>query len=778
MSEELPQASFVSFYSFKGGVGRSMALINTAGILAGRRGFRVLVIDLDLEAPGLSYLNPGMPDVSPAQTQRELPFKDGFVELLSDAKKRGQEADLFALTAADIADRYTQEIRLPEDLREFKDGSLHIMSAGRFDDGYPQRFDSLDLGGLYREGLGEPLIRAFKKKLGEAGLYDYVLVDSRTGFSDEAGICTRDLADHLMILSGLNRQNVEGTCAFLRALRSATDGKKTFQIILSPVPNGEDALFEQREAAAKDAFKTAWGGDVDVSLQIPYHPQLALTEEPHIFRSRRGHLFHAYCAIETSMLDQLGHNVQSFRKRFMQSLGEKNYLEALHELRHMIRLDRGKFALSRVADDLMLSRPLRRKAEAEPTQEEITLDNLLRDDNGRRVVEFIVDWLPLGERDWGSRRLLSELRGSSPELADRLSKRMVAAAPNDADILGDYANFIADERGDFDAAETYYKRAIDVNPKDANHLGNYAIFLAYQRGNLDTAESYYKRAIEADPKNARNLGNYANFLASQRGNLDTAESYYKRAIEADPKNARNLGNYAFFLSNERGDFDTAQSYYKRAVEADPKDARNLGNYAKFLANQRGDLDVAEIYYKRAIETDPEKANNLGIYANFLARKREDLDTAEIYYKRSIEADPENANNLGNYGQLLAGRERLKEAEERLLGAFKHCDQSESGDLAELCFSLWLVIRMEARDASRWERQFKFLIQQGFKRSPWSFDRMLDQAAKILSADEFHYAKALASAFLDETKLPDLNEIDRWRAVEPLDPIASTDSLMS
>ena len=127
MSEELPQASFVSFYSFKGGVGRSMALINTAGILAGRRGFRVLVIDLDLEAPGLSYLNPGMPDVSPAQTQRELPFKAGFVELLSDAKERGQEADLFALTAADIAERYTQEIRLPEDLREFKDGSLHIM---------------------------------------------------------------------------------------------------------------------------------------------------------------------------------------------------------------------------------------------------------------------------------------------------------------------------------------------------------------------------------------------------------------------------------------------------------------------------------------------------------------------------------------------------------------------------------------------------------------------------------------------------------------------------
>ena len=118
---------------------------------------------------------------------------------------------------------------------------------------------TLNLHVLYEEGLGEPLIRAFKKKLAEADQYDYVLVDSRTGFSDEAGICTRDLADHLMILSGLNRQNVEGTCEFLKALRVATDGKKSFQIILSPVPNGEDALVDQREAVAKAAFEAGVG---------------------------------------------------------------------------------------------------------------------------------------------------------------------------------------------------------------------------------------------------------------------------------------------------------------------------------------------------------------------------------------------------------------------------------------------------------------------------------------------------------------------------------------
>jgi MinD-like ATPase involved in chromosome partitioning or flagellar assembly len=41
-----------TFYSYKGGVGRTMALANIAVLLA-RRGLRVLAVDWDLEAPGL-----------------------------------------------------------------------------------------------------------------------------------------------------------------------------------------------------------------------------------------------------------------------------------------------------------------------------------------------------------------------------------------------------------------------------------------------------------------------------------------------------------------------------------------------------------------------------------------------------------------------------------------------------------------------------------------------------------------------------------------------------
>ena len=46
------RGQIVTFYSFKGGTGRTMALANVAWILAAN-GKRVLIADWDLESPGL-----------------------------------------------------------------------------------------------------------------------------------------------------------------------------------------------------------------------------------------------------------------------------------------------------------------------------------------------------------------------------------------------------------------------------------------------------------------------------------------------------------------------------------------------------------------------------------------------------------------------------------------------------------------------------------------------------------------------------------------------------
>ena len=49
---ESGQGQIITFYSYKGGTGRTMAMANVAWIIASN-GKRVLAVDWDLESPGL-----------------------------------------------------------------------------------------------------------------------------------------------------------------------------------------------------------------------------------------------------------------------------------------------------------------------------------------------------------------------------------------------------------------------------------------------------------------------------------------------------------------------------------------------------------------------------------------------------------------------------------------------------------------------------------------------------------------------------------------------------
>ena len=74
---EQRDGTIVTFYSYKGGTGRTMALANVAWILASA-GKKVLVVDWDLEAPGLHrYFAPFLLD-------KELTSSEGMIDFVSD----------------------------------------------------------------------------------------------------------------------------------------------------------------------------------------------------------------------------------------------------------------------------------------------------------------------------------------------------------------------------------------------------------------------------------------------------------------------------------------------------------------------------------------------------------------------------------------------------------------------------------------------------------------------------------------------------------------------
>ena len=675
MSEATSETPVITFYSFKGGVGRSMAVINTAGILAGLRGFRVLVIDIDLEAPGLSYIDPELPDHEKNDISRRPNLQAGFIDLLSNALDQGQEGDLFVQTPEEIIRRYTQRMRIPDVLRDFEDGVLDIMPAGRFDGEYAARLDALQLGVLYRQGIGAPLIAAFKKRLVDSRLYDYILVDSRTGFSDEAGICTRDLGDQLVILSGLNRQNVEGTCEFLKTLRVATEGKKIFQIVLSPVPNGEDKLFEEREGEAKKAFTAAWGNNVDLSLQIPYHPQLALTEEPHIFRRLRGPLFEAYKAVELRMLRSLKHTASFFAGEITSLLSDKKYVSALGKLKHLVRFENGKDALFRIVESIEYSSYARfTKGDRNKSDDQATPKQMLDDEDGKRILEFIVRYVPLSTRSYPFTNFVRNLVQHSQELLVVLIQRLSDPSFSDDDTVLSFANLFAELRK-WNFAEQLYKQMVDRAPDNKTALLAYASFLERRRRYAE-ANTYYSRAIDSNSK------------------LDSQE------------------NYAIFLFHYMGDYEAAGKLYQTVVA-----------------------------------------------------------------KR-----PEGANTLANYGQFLAATGELARAEETLLHAYSRLserfDSDERSNMAELILAIWMVKRMQGREALVWERRFKWLVTKGFTRNRWSFTGMLKEAEKYLSPHELTYADALANAFLFKRNVQHLNSFDKWNNLEALPSLHSEPSTPS
>ncbi|MEV1118846.1 AAA family ATPase [Actinosynnema sp. NPDC049800] len=182
----------ITFYSYKGGVGRSFTLANIAVLLA-RWGYRVLAVDWDLEAPGLHhYFKPVM---------AEQPV-GGVIDLAHDF-----------LAGA--------EGPRPHAVRLDVEGStLALLAAGREDDSYTDRMQRIDWEELYRRGFAEFLERCRAEWTED---YDFVLIDSRTGVSDIAGICTAHLPDRLAVLFTANEQNLKDIVDVVRRADSARD---------------------------------------------------------------------------------------------------------------------------------------------------------------------------------------------------------------------------------------------------------------------------------------------------------------------------------------------------------------------------------------------------------------------------------------------------------------------------------------------------------------------------------------------------------------------------
>ncbi len=177
-----------TFYSFKGGVGRSMALAAVAYVFA-QRGLKVLTIDFDLEAPGLERY------FVPSRQAAQARAAPGLIDLL-DAYKAAMTNEVefekgrfrnwwdFVIEAVPNAkgggyvDLMTAGVREPEERLQ----------------AYAATVRSFDWMDFFHNWHGEQFFVWLRKELlGQGDTpargYDVVLVDSRTGLTEMGGVC-------------------------------------------------------------------------------------------------------------------------------------------------------------------------------------------------------------------------------------------------------------------------------------------------------------------------------------------------------------------------------------------------------------------------------------------------------------------------------------------------------------------------------------------------------------------------------------------------------------
>lgn len=294
----------VTFYSYKGGVGRSMALANL-GEWFRLRELRVVMIDWDLEAPGLESFF-----VATTEERVAIRARLGLLDMISSYKElyaslpnapQGGGSDRAALAdrvaVLDEALPPLAHVLLPLKAASnapASSGKLWLLTAGcrsekRFD-AYAHTVQQFDWEEFYASYDGEAYFEWLRRQLLDPGLADVVLIDSRTGVAEMSGVCTRQLADVVVMFSAPNDQNLEGVAMMARSFTRpdliAARGGRGIDLIAVParvdVSEGRPIdLFEERFRQKLDPYlpetfrrlRTSFG-----RLRIPYISAYAYAE--------------------------------------------------------------------------------------------------------------------------------------------------------------------------------------------------------------------------------------------------------------------------------------------------------------------------------------------------------------------------------------------------------------------------------------------------------------------------------------------------------------------
>jgi cytochrome c-type biogenesis protein CcmH/NrfG len=694
----MPAPWIFTFYSYKGGVGRSQAALNVAYTLAGW-GRHVLLVDMDLEAPGLSgFLARAQELDPPAERQPDV------LTLLEEIVLGALRGDASQVDIADIppvsnyiraVDRAKLSALAPK-MGEL--GRLDVLGANLGED-YSERLAHLNLHDLAHDQLLDAsrlLGRYFKAQRFahrpfwlesfEPALstgYDYIIVDSRTGLTEIGGLCVGPLADRLVVFTGLNDQNVEGTLAFLREVgidpvarlkdhdrwddsdksgensdSVAALGPKPTILVASPVPAGE--IEAKRKRLTEIERRLGMRPE-----QISYHPQLALMETLFVRDYQEEYLAVQYRTltdrIQALVGDDSSHLVGELNAWLT---GRANEIDPAKLVATALRVaplsPPGRAFVSLVVDRIgsnypILSIPLLAVLSRDPMVRPRVLSNW-----------GVALWQRAQEKVGSDADLLFASAFEKFAEALKLKPDYPEALYNFGCTLSEQATAKEGAEADrlFGAAYEKYAEALKINPDYTDVLSSWGVALSDQANMKEgeeadrlfaAASEKFAEALRLRPDFSEALNNWGIALLDQAKSNDGGEAdrLFVAASEKFAAALKPKPNYPEALSNW-GNALSDQAKAKQGEEADRLFAEAYERYAKSLTLK---------------PNFPEALNNWGRALSDQAEAKEGEEADRLFtaaydmYTKSLRLKPNFPEALNNWGIALSAQARMKEGEE-------------------------------------------------------------------------------------------------------------------
>ena len=224
-----------TFFSFKGGVGRTTALAACAWQLASE-GATVVVIDLDLEAPGAGAL-------LGAQTER------GIVDVLVDRLATGH---------VDLAGSHAPANALGPEA-----GNVHVFPAGNLDKNFIEKLARLDYTQVTSDADAqrspiEDALRDVLKKINAELKPTYIFLDARSGLHDLSAMSLLRLAHVDVLLARASEQSYQGFDLTINTLLRRKGAEHLRPIVVHSMAEGGGtrAANEEREEFLQRVYKS------------------------------------------------------------------------------------------------------------------------------------------------------------------------------------------------------------------------------------------------------------------------------------------------------------------------------------------------------------------------------------------------------------------------------------------------------------------------------------------------------------------------------------------